>query len=246
MPETAIAQQQEQGEVIGEERDVAHQRLAQAALQQIEQRGQDDAIGQIEDRRAELEKAVEAVEPDGESGHRLHEQAQMAQQDDQQGPVEGQGGQPEPAGLAVNQPRALLQARSVLRNRLRNSENFQRHPSHHPRGRVRAFEPRGIDPGQRFLLAAGRGDAERHRRQGPADDAPAEAADAAPPARHREARWRCGHPNSRRGQRDGAGGSQGHRRFHPPPSDGSYAHLRRSGVRARRRAAWPHCSAPER
>ncbi len=59
-----MRQQQKQGEIIGEERDVAHLRPAQAALQQIQQRDQDDAIGEVEDRRAELEKAIEAVEPD--------------------------------------------------------------------------------------------------------------------------------------------------------------------------------------
>ena len=92
----------------------------------------------------------------------------MPQQDDQQRPMERQRAQPQQLVLAVDQPRTLSQlATCVLRNRLRNSRISSAIRAITPAW-WRALEPAGLDPGQRLLLAAHRGDAERHRRERPA------------------------------------------------------------------------------
>ena len=59
-----------------------------------------------------------------------------------------------------------------------------------PAAVVRAFEPARRDPRQRFLLPAGGGNAERHRRERPADDRASSGRRGESRMRRKELRWR--------------------------------------------------------
>ena len=98
----------------------------------------------------------------------------MAEQDQQQRPMERQGAEPEALALAQNQASAG-EARAVVAKERTEQQNFAGHPRYNAPACRRVVEFRRPNPGERFLLAAGDGNMEGNRRACPACDAPAEA-----------------------------------------------------------------------
>ncbi len=102
----------------------------------------------------------------------------MPKQDDQQRPVEGDGTQPKKLVLAERE--AVLVAGTVnpglvVAEQRAESQHLETHAGcDAPAGR-RIVDGVRLDPGERFLLSASGGDAERHRSPSPAQHAIAEA-----------------------------------------------------------------------
>ena len=92
-----------------------------------------------------------------DAGHRLEEEAQVAQEDDQEAPVEGQRRRPEALVRAVDDAAARASARPACCGTAsgRAAPRGPSAPPPTPGGR-RALEAAGLDPGQGLLLAAGR------------------------------------------------------------------------------------------
>ena len=55
----------------------------------------------------------------------------MAEQHDQQRPVKRQGAQPEPLGLAVNQPGTVLEPRARVAEQAAEQQDLEPHPGDH-------------------------------------------------------------------------------------------------------------------
>ena len=105
----------------------------------------------------------------------------MPEQDDEERPVEGERGQPQPLLLAVDQPGGRLprgrRARHGRGDHRRlgvaeerpEQQDLERHADDDAGARPRGLDPARPDPRQRPLLAARRRDPERHRGARPAD-----------------------------------------------------------------------------
>ena len=164
------AQQQEQREEVVRQRQVAHARDHDAPDEQERERAHDQKVGEVERRQPDLEERVGAFEGHDGPRHRLQEEAQVAQHDDQHGPVEHERAEPQPLRRAHAEGLALLLGLRVAEQRPEH-QHLEQHAAHDAR------EGRGVlylvllDPRQRLLLAAGGGDTERHGRLTPLHEA---------------------------------------------------------------------------
>ncbi len=80
--------------------------------------------------------------------------------------------QPEPFLLAKDEAGALTKLGTCVAEQRPEQQNLKGHPADDSERRGRVFELRALDPGERALLPAGRRDAKRNWRKGPADDPP--------------------------------------------------------------------------
>ena len=166
-------QQQEEREIVGDQRDVANLRIREPSKEEIAQRRQDDQAGQVYDRRTHLEEPVQDLHQGHEEHDRLGEEAEVAQQDHEKTVVERNRTQPEKEVRAVYDPlapgRLLItdQRNTRVPEERTKRENLQRHSRCRPEAVRGVFKRAGLDPGERFLLAARRRDPEGNRNGGP-------------------------------------------------------------------------------
>ena len=92
----------------------------------------------------------------------------MPQQDHQQRPMETHGRQPEKLVLAEGKLALVADPETGIAEQRAEQQNFQGHPHHRSRARGGIVECCRLDPAERFLLAAGSGNAEGHRGRRPA------------------------------------------------------------------------------
>ena len=175
------AQDEEQGEVVVHQGDVAQALVEQAAGQQEEHGHQQQAAGPVEARAADLHDAVDAFHEGQPAGHRIHEETEVADEDQQEAVMEQQGKEPQPLGRVVDGAGALVHrvefthvGRGVAEQRTEEAD-FQEHADHHTELGVGAVPLFLFDEVQRLFLTPGRGDAERHGRFGPVNHAPDDA-----------------------------------------------------------------------
>jgi hypothetical protein len=95
----------------------------------------------------------------------------MPDHNEKKGPMKHQTEKPEPLGAAID--RTLFgHVHTNIAEKGTEKKYFQKHPGDDPPDVRGIIDGIGFDPGERLLLAAGRGNAERDRRFGPQEDTP--------------------------------------------------------------------------
>ena len=122
-----------------------------------------------------MEEAIHALEQDHDVRDRLGEEAEVAHEDDQEAVMERERADPEPQARPVDHGRLLVPLHLHVPEERPEAQDLERHPADHADRVVRVIEPVGLDPFQRLLLPAGRGDPEGDRRLRPVHDAVDEA-----------------------------------------------------------------------
>ena len=175
------AQDEEQGEVVVHQGDVTQTLVEQTTGQQEEHGHQQQAAGPEEAGGADLHDAVDAFHEGQPAGHRIHEETEVADEDQQEAVMEQQGEEPQPLGGVVDGAGALGHrvefthvGRGVAEQRTEEAD-FQEHADDHTELGVGAVPLFMFDEVQRLFLTPGRGDAERHGRFGPVNHAPDDA-----------------------------------------------------------------------
>jgi len=164
------ADEQEQGEVVLKQGNVADLGVEDAPRQQEEQTGQKQGVGLVQQRQADLHDGIEKFRLFHEHGHRLGEKAQVPDEDDEEGIMEQQREQPQPFRRAVGDlGTVLLQLDRGVAEQRPEGQHFEQHAHHDARSLVGIIPRAVFDPGQGFLLPAGGGNAKRHRPAGPAE-----------------------------------------------------------------------------
>ena len=105
---TGDSQDEPQREVILEERDVADTGIAHAAEQEEADGEEEKSAGPEEPRGANLHDAVDGFDKAHTAGNRIHEEAEVAEEDDEEAVMEKETENPEPLGGIVNQAGALV------------------------------------------------------------------------------------------------------------------------------------------
>ena len=140
IPVVPIAQDQEQGEVIRRQGDVAQGRIGDPPEQQVTHRHHQHHAAQIHRRGEELKEAVHFIQHQDDAHGGFGEKPEMAQDDHQKGVVEGDGPQPQPLIGPVNQPgafgivRVLHQLRPQVPEQAAEGQHFQGHAADQMRG----------------------------------------------------------------------------------------------------------------
>ena len=175
---TGDSQDEPQREVILEERDVADTGIAHAAEQEEADGEEEKSAGPEEPRGANLHDAVDGFDKAHTAGNRIHEEAEVAEEDDEEAVMEKETENPEPLGGIVNQAGALVDGiigfdfRVDVAEKRTEQEHFKDHALDNTPGGVRAVPFGLFNEIKRFFLTAGGRDGERNWRFGPPDHAP--------------------------------------------------------------------------
>ena len=173
--------EQPEGEIVVGQGQIAQTLVEDAPPQQKEQGHQHQTAGHEEAGRTHLHDAVNAFEKADTGGHRLHEETEMADENQQKTVVKKKREGPEPFGGIIDGPGAVADGVVLQRFRMRVAEqrtekkNLQEHALQHAPGGAGAVHLVLPDKVQRLLLPAGGGDAEGHGGFGPVNHAPYDA-----------------------------------------------------------------------
>ena len=177
---TGDGDEKEQREIVGRQRDVAELFRAHAAQQQEGQGAENEGVGQVEAGSAHLEHAVHEFDDGNAHGHRVKEEACVADDDHEHAVMEQQGEHPQPLVGKIGDARRAVDGgafRSRVAEQGPEGEHLKDHAADDGGRGPRAFETVGLDPVQRTLLARHCGNGERYGRFSPANDLPDEADD---------------------------------------------------------------------
>ncbi len=161
--------EEEEREVVGGERKQPHLFVRQAAQHQEGDGCQRESVAEVERRDGHVEEAIRRFEQLDRQRQGLEEKAGVANDDDQHRPVKRESAKPEPFVRTVDELRAAMQFGFGVAEKRTEEEHFGEHPHGSHEGIRRAFERIGLDPVERFFLATGGRNAERHRPSDPVD-----------------------------------------------------------------------------
>ena len=204
--------EQPERKIVVKQGEVAQALIENAPGQQKEQGDQRQAAGPEKARRAYLHDAVDGFQKGDAGRHRLHEEAEVPDKDQQEAVVEKQGKNPQPFGGIVDAARpvadgvAFAHVGQAVAEKGTEEKDFQKHALDDAPGGAGTVDLVLLDEIKRLLLSTGGGDAEGHGRFGPVRHAPD----------HADDEYDCRHIRQRHAEQRGEPRARSH------PGDGSY------------------------